>query len=99
MKAVFICGFAVALLGTIILTASSETTNSLPLLVPGVTNLFSAEAQVALKPQVYQATPYAGIVLVSKSVDTSMLISPPSTNQFAIRIIQPEPPLRLEPRK
>lgn len=95
----FICGFAIALLGAIVLAASSDRTNSLPLIAPGVTNLFSTEAQVALKPQAYQAAPYACIVVIPKSVDGSMLISPPSTNQFAVRTIQPKPPLRLEPLK
>jgi hypothetical protein len=99
MKTLFICAFIMALLGMAVLTASSDTTNSLPLLAPGVTNLFSTNAQAALKPQVYQASPYSCLVIVPRSVDTAMVISPPSTNQFAIRTIEPQPPLRLEPVK
>jgi hypothetical protein len=99
MKTLFICAFIMALLGMAVLTASSDTTNSLPLLAPGVTNLFSTNAQAMLKPQVYQASPYSCIVIVPRSVDTAMVISPPSTNQFAIRTIEPQPPLRLEPVK
>jgi hypothetical protein len=99
MKLMFICAFVIALLGATVLTVSSDTTNSLPLLAPGVTNLFSTNAQAALKPQSYQASPYSCIVLVPKPVDTASLISPPSTNQFAIRTIQPQLPLRLEPVK
>jgi hypothetical protein len=97
MKTLFICAFIIALLGMAVLTASSDTTNSLPLLAPGVTNLFSTNVQTTLKPQVYQAVPYSCIVVVPKSVDTAIVISPPSTNQFAIRTI--EPPLRLVPLK
>jgi len=105
MKILFIGAVAIALLGVIVLTVSSDTTNSLsftnslPLIAPGVTNLFSTNAQAALKPQVYQASPYSCMVLVPKAVDTAALISPPSTNQFAIRTIQPQLPLRLEPVK
>jgi len=99
MKTRFICALVIALLAVTVLTASSDTTNSLPLLAPGVTNLFSTNAQAALKPQVYQASPYSCIVMVPKDVDNSALISPPSTNQFVIRTIQPQPPLRLEPLK
>lgn len=95
----FIGALALALLGVTVLTVSSGTTNGLPLLAPGVTNLFSTNAQAALKPQVYQASPYSCIVLVPKPVDTASLISPPSTNQFAIRTIEPTLPLRLEPVK
>ena len=97
MKTLFICGFVIALLGAAVLTVSSDTTNSLPLIAPGVTNLFSANAQAALKPQVYQASPYCCIVVVPKPVDTAALVAPPSTDQFALRTIQPQPPLRLEP--
>jgi hypothetical protein len=96
MKTLFICAFVVALLGVTILNSSSDTTNNLPLIAPEITNLFSPEAQAALKPQVYKATPYTCIVIVPKSVDAAALVSPPSTNQFAIRTIQPQPPLRLE---
>jgi hypothetical protein len=99
MKRLLICAFVVALLGVTILVCSSDTTNSLPLLASGVTNLFSPEAQATLRPQVYKATPYTCIVIVPKSVDTAALISPPSTNQFAIRTILPRQPLRLEPVK
>jgi hypothetical protein len=99
MKLMFICAFVIALLAATVLTVSSDTTNSLPLIGPGVTNLFSTNAQAALKPQVYQASLYACIVLVPKPVDTASLISPPSTNQFAIRTIQPQLPLQLEPLK
>ena len=99
MKTLFICAFIMALLGMAVLSASSDTTNSLPLLAPGVTNLFSTNAQATLKPQVYQASPYSCIVIVPKSVDTAALIAPPSTNQFAIRTIEPQPCLRLEPVK
>jgi len=99
MKTLLGCGFVIALLAVTVLTASSDTTNSLPLLAPAVTNLFSTNAQAALKPQVYQASPYSCIVIVPKSVDTAALIAPPSTNQFAIRTIEPRPCLRLEPVK
>jgi hypothetical protein len=99
MKTLLGCGFVIALLAVTVLTASSDTTNSLPLLAPGVTKLFSTNAQAALKPQVYQAAPYSCIVIVPKLVDTAALIAPPSTNQFAIRTIQPQPPLRLDPVK
>jgi hypothetical protein len=99
MKPLFICAFVIALLAETVLTAASDTTNSLPLLAPGVTNLFSTNAQAALKPQIYQAAPYSCIVVVPRAVDTSALISPPSTNQYAIRKIEPQPPLRLEPVK
>ena len=105
MKMLFICAVAIALLGVTVLSVSSDTTNSRPstdsrpLIAPGVTNLFSTNAQAALKPQVYQASPYTCIVLVPKPVDTASLISPSSTNQFAIRTIQPQLPLRLEPVK
>jgi len=99
MKIAFISAFAIALLGVTLLTASSDTTNSLPLIGPGVTNLFSTNAQAVLKPDVYQASPYSCIVLVPKPVDTAALIAPHSTNQFAIRTIQPQIPLRLEPVK
>jgi hypothetical protein len=105
MKIAFISALAIGLLGVTALTASSGTTNnlsftnSIPLIAPGVTNLFSTNAQAALKPQVYQASPYACIVLVPKPVDTASLISPSSTNQFAIRTIEPQLPLRLEPVK
>jgi hypothetical protein len=104
MKIAFISAFAIALLGVTVLTVSSDTnsrpsTNVIPLIAPGVTNLFSTNAQAALKPQVYQASPYSCIVLVPKPVDTAALIAPPSTNQFAIRTIQPQPPIRLEPVK
>jgi hypothetical protein len=105
MKMMFMCAFVIALLGATVLTVSSGTTNnlpftnSLPLIAPGVTNLFSTNAQSALKPQVYQASPYACIVVVPKPVDTASLISPSSTNQFAIRTIEPQLPLRLEPVK
>jgi hypothetical protein len=99
MKTLLICAVAMALLAVNVLTAPSDTTNSLPLIAPTATNLFSANAQAALKPQVYQAAPYSCIVIVPKPVDTSALISPPSTNQFAIRTIEPHPPLRLEPVK
>ena len=61
-----------------------------------MTNLFSVNAQAALKPQVYKAAPYSCIVIVPKSIDASALILPPATNQFAIRTIQPQSPLRLE---
>jgi hypothetical protein len=97
MKIAFISALAIALVGVTVLTASSGNTNSLPLIAPGVTNLFSTNAQAALKPQVYQTSPYACIVLVPKPVDTASLISPSSTNEFAIRTIQPQLPLRLEP--
>lgn len=96
MKTLVICAFVIAFLGAIILTASSGPTNSLPILAPGVTNLFSTNTQAALKPAVYQAAPYSCIVIVPKLVDTAALISPRSTNQFAIRTIEPHPPLRLE---
>jgi hypothetical protein len=99
MKTLFICGFVIALLGVAVLTVSSDTTNTLPLIAPGVTNLFSTNAQAALKPQVYQASPYSCIVVVPKPVDTAALIALPSTDQFALRTIQPQPPLRLEPVK
>src|SRR5436190_16582729 len=99
MKPLLICAVVIALFGVIVFTASSDTTNSLPVIAPGVTNLFSTNAQAALKPQVYQAAPYPCIVVVPKAVDTAALISPPSTNQYAIRTIQPDPPLRLEPVK
>jgi len=99
MKTLFMCAFVVALLGVTGLTALSDTTNRLDSIPLGVTNLFSPQAQATLKPQVYKATPYTCIVLVPKPVDSSALISPPSTNQFAIRTIQPQPPLRLEPVK
>jgi|SRR5882757_2893825 len=99
MKTRFICAFVIALLAVTILAARSDNTNSLPLLAPAVTNLFSTNAQAMLKPQVYQASPYSFIVVVPKAVDTAMVISPPSTNQFAIRTIEPQPPLRLEPLK
>src|SRR5882762_3914027 len=98
MKPLFICALVIALFGVIVFTASSNT-NSLPLLAPGVTNLFSTNAQAALKPQVYQAAPYSCIVIVPRAVDTAALISPPSTNQYAIRTIEPQPPLHLEPVK
>jgi hypothetical protein len=96
MRTLAICGFAIALLGVAILTSLGDTTNSVPLIPPGVTNLFSTNAQAALRPQVYQAVPYSCIVIVPKPVDTAALISPRSTNQFAIRTIEPHPPLRLE---
>ena len=98
MKIVCICAIGIALLGATALTVSSDATNSFPSIAPGVTNLFSTNAQAALKPQVYQALPYSCIVLVPKPVDTAALISP-STNQFAIRTIQPQLPLQLEPVK
>lgn len=99
MKTLFICAVVIALLAVTILASRSDNTNSLTLLAPGVTNLFSTNAQATLKPQVYQAAPYSCIVMVPKAVDSSALISPPSTNEFAIRTIQPQPPLRLEPMK
>ena len=99
MKTLLICAFFIALLGATVLTSSSDTTNRLDSIPLGVTNLFSPEAQATLKPQVYKAAPYACIVIVPKPVDTAAIISPPSTNQFAIRTIQPQMPLRLEPVK
>lgn len=99
MKTLIICVFVIALLGVAVFAAQSDHTNSLTLIAPGVTNLFSTNAQAALKPQVYQASPYSCIVIVPRSVDTAAVIAPPSTNQFAIRTIQPQLPLRLEPVK
>lgn len=104
MKIAMTSAFAVVLLGVTVLTVSSDTNsrpsaNILPLIAPGVTNLFSTNAQGALKPQVYQASPYSCIVLVPKPIDTAALIAPPSTNQFAIRTMEPQLPLRLEPVK
>jgi hypothetical protein len=99
MKTLLSCAFVIALLGATVLTSSSDTTNRLDSIPLGVTNLFSAEAQATLKPQVYRAVPYSCIVIVPKPVDTAALIAPPATNQFAIRTIQPQPPLRLEPVK
>jgi len=98
MKIAFISVFAFALLGVTVLTGSSDSTSS-PLIAPGLTNLFSTNAQASLRPQVYQASPYSCIVLVPKPVDTAALISSPSTNQFAIRTIEPQLPLQLEPVK
>ena len=99
MKTLFICAFGMALLGVTVLTALSDPTNSLPLIAPGTTNIFSLDAQASLKPQVYRAAPYTCIVVVPKPVDTAALVAPPSTNQFAIRTIEPKLPLRLEPVK
>jgi hypothetical protein len=99
MKPLIICALIIALLAVTVLTAPSDTTNNLPLLAPGVTNLFSTNAQAALKPQVYHAAPYSCIVVVPKSVDTAALISPPSSNHYSIRTIEPQLPLRLEPMK
>jgi hypothetical protein len=96
MKTLLCCAFVIALLGVTLLTASSDTTNRLDSIPLGVTNLFSPKAQASLKPQVYQAAPYSCIVIVPKPVDSSALVAPASTNQFAIRTIQPQPPLRLE---
>jgi hypothetical protein len=99
MKTLFICAFVITLLGVVMLTASSDTTNGLPWLAPGVTNLFSTNAQATLKPQVYVASPYSCLVLVPKAVDNLALIAPPSTNHYTIRTIEPQPPLRLVPAK
>jgi hypothetical protein len=99
MKTLLGCAFVIALLGVTVLTSSSDTTNHLDSIPLGVTNLFSPQAQATLKPQVYKATPYTCIVIVPKPIDPAALIAPPSTNQFAIRTIQPQPPLRLEPVK
>jgi hypothetical protein len=99
MKTLLIFAFVIALLAVTILAARSDNTNSLPLIAPGVTKLFSTNAQAALKPQVYQASPYSCIVLVPKPIDTAAVISPSSTNRYAIRTIEPQPPLRLAPVK
>jgi hypothetical protein len=99
MKTRFICAFVLALLAMSILVGRSDNTNSLVLISPGVTNLFSTNAQAALKPQVYQASPYSCIVLVPQPIDTAAVISPPSTNRYAIRTIEPQPPLHLLPVK
>jgi hypothetical protein len=99
MKSLLICAFVITLLGVTVFTSSSDTTNRLDSIPPAVTNLFSPEAQATLKPQVYKSTPYTCIVLVPNPVDTAALISPPPTNQFAIRTIQPPQPWRLEPLK
>jgi hypothetical protein len=96
MKTLLLCAFVITLLGVTALTSSSDATNRLDSIPFGVTNLFSAEAQATLKPQVYKATPYTCFVIVPKPVDTAAIISPPSTNQFTIRTIQPQMPLRLE---
>jgi hypothetical protein len=98
MKTLLGCAIVIALLGVTALTSSSDTTNRLDSISPAATNLFS-EAQTTLKPQVYRAAPYTCIVIVPKPVDTAALVAPPSTNQFAIRTIQPRQPLRLEPVK
>jgi hypothetical protein len=95
MKTLLICAFVIALVGVTVLTSTSGSTNRLDSTQSAVTNLFS-EMQATLKPQVYKSTPYTCIVLVPKSVDTAALISPPSTNQYAIRTIEPAQPLRLE---
>ncbi len=95
MKTRFICAFVIALLALTILDARSDNTNSLLLIAPGVTNLFSTNAQAALKPQIYLASPYSCIVLVPKPIDPAALISPTTTNRYAIRTIDPQPPLRL----
>src|SRR5262245_32869379 len=99
MKTLLICAFVATLLGVAVLTSSSDTTNRVDSIPPAVTNLFSPEAQATLKPEVYKSAPYTCIVIVPKAVDTAALISPPSTNQYAIRTIQPQQPLRLEPVK
>jgi hypothetical protein len=99
MKTRVICAFVIALLAVTILAARSDNTNSLPLIAPGVTNLFSTNALAALKPQVYLASPYSFVVIVPKPVDSAALIAPPSTSQYAIRTIEPQRPLRLEPVK
>ena len=60
------------------------------------TNVSSLRVPATPPPGVYQAKPYSCIVVVPGPVD-SLAVKVPSTNQFAMRFI--EPPLHLEPKR
>jgi hypothetical protein len=75
---------------------SSGSSNRVPSVSVPATNVWCQKV-LAPRPGLYQAKPYSGMVVVPPPVDNGLVHLPASTNQFAIRAVQP--PLYLEPKK
>jgi hypothetical protein len=97
VKALIISAVAFAVLTVTAFVVSGGSSNRVHSVSGRATNVLSQKLREPPVPGVYQAAPSSGIVVVPKSVDSAAVHVSRTTNQFALRSI--EPPLCLERKK